>query len=71
MKVRADAARILAAPHRGEKRDDLLPGLRRLTIERATYWFDIDEERRTVRVLAVFFGGQDQVRHMLTRLLDE
>lgn len=71
MEVRAAADRILAAPHRGEKRDDLLPGLRRLTIERATCWFDIDEERRTVRVLAVFFGGQDQVRHMLTRLLDE
>lgn len=69
--VRAAADRILAAPHRGEKRDDILTGLRRLTIERATYWFDVDEERRTVRVLAVFFGGQDQVRHMLTRLLDE
>ena len=48
-----------------------MPGLRRLMIERATCWFDIDEERRKVRVLAVFFGGQDQVRHMLTRLLDE
>ena len=69
--VRSAADRILAAPYRGESRDDVLPGLRRLTIDRATYWFDIDETRRTVRVLAVFFGGQDQVRRMLTRLLDE
>ena len=71
IEIRAAAARILAAPYRGESRDDVLPGLRRLTIDRATYWFDIDETRRSVRVLAVFFGGQDQVRHMLTRLLDE
>ena len=70
MEIRAAADRILTAPHRGEKRDDILPGLRRLTIERASYWFDIDEERRTVRVLAVFFGGQDQIRRMLTRLLE-
>ncbi|MCY4029614.1 MAG: type II toxin-antitoxin system RelE/ParE family toxin [Acidobacteria bacterium] len=70
MEIRAAADRMLTAPHRGEKRDDVLPGLRRLTIERATYWFDIDEERRTVRVLAVFFGGQDRIRRMLTRLLD-
>ena len=71
IEIRAAADRILAAPYRGESRDDVLPGLRRLTIDRATYWFDIDETRRSVRVLAVFFGGQDQVRHMLTRLLDE
>ena len=70
METRTAADRILTAPHRGEKRDDVLPGLRRLTIERATYWFDVDEEHRTVRVLAVFFGGQDQIRRMLTRLLD-
>ena len=70
MEIRAAADRILTAPHRGEKSDDVLPGLRCLTIERATYWFDIDEERRTVRVLAVFFGGHDQIRRMLTRLLE-
>ena len=71
IEIRAAADRILAAPYRGESRDDVLPGLRRLTIDRATYWIDIDETRRSVRVLAGFFGGQDQVRHMLTRLLDE
>lgn len=69
MEVRGAADLILTAPHRGEKRDDILPGLRRVTMERATYWFDIDQERRAVRVLAVFVGGRDQVRRMLTRLL--
>ena len=67
--VRTGANRILTAPHRGERHDDILPGLRHLTIDRAIYWFDVDEARGTVRVLAVFFGGQDHVRRMLRRLL--
>lgn len=67
--IRAAADHILTVPHRGERRDDILPGLRHLAIGRAIYWFDIDEPRETVRVLAVFFGGQDHVRHMLARLL--
>ena len=67
--IRADAERILDAPHRGERHDDILPGLRRLAVGRATYWFDVDESRAVVRFLAVFFGGQDHVRHMMARLL--
>ena len=55
----------------GERHDDILPGLRHLTIGRAIYWFDVDEAGRTVRVLTVFFGRQDHVRHMMTRLLDD
>ena len=66
----AGAERILMAPHRGERHDDIRPGLRHVTIERASYWFFVDEARRTVRVLAVFLGGQDHVRHMLVRLLE-
>ena len=69
--IRVAAERILSAPHRGERHDDLLPGLRHLAIGRAVYWFDVDDERQAVRVLAVFFGGQDHVRHMLVRLLEE
>ena len=71
LQVRATAERISAAPHRGERHDDILSGLQHLSIGRAIYWFDIDEPRRTVRVLAVFFGGQDHVRHMMVRLLEE
>ena len=69
--IRADAERILTAPHRGERHDDILPGSRHLSIGRAIYWFEVDETVRTVRVLAVFFGGQDHVRHMMIRLLDD
>ena len=69
--IRVGADRILTAPRRGERHDDLLPGLRHLAIGRAIYWFDVDDQRQTVRVLPVFFGGQDHVRHMLARLLEE
>ena len=69
--IRAGADRILSAPYRGERHDDILPGLRHLAIGSAIYWFDIDEPRATVRVLAVFFGGQDHLRHMMARLLQD
>jgi len=71
LEVRAAAERILTAPHRGERHDDILPGSRHLSIGRAIYWFEVDETVRTVRVLAVFFGGQDHLRHMMIRLLDD
>ena len=67
--IRAGADRLCAAPYRGERHDELLPGLRHLTIDRAIYWFDVDEAEQRVRILALFFDGQDHVRHMLTQLL--
>ena len=71
LEIRVAAERILSAPQRGERHDDILPGLRHLAIGRAIYWFDVDEVSGTVRVLAVFFGGQDHVRHMMVRLLED
>ena len=68
-KFRQEADRLAAAPFRGESHDDLLPGLRHLTIDRAIYWSDVNEVEQRVRMLAIFFGGQDHVRQMLTRLL--
>ena len=67
--IRLEADRLGAAPYRGESHDDPLPGLRHLTIDRTIYWFDVNEAEQRVRILAIFFGGPDHVRHMLTRLL--
>ena len=67
--IRQEAERLGAVPYRGERHEDLLPGLRHLTIDRAIYWFDVNDKEHRVRILAIFFGGQDQVRHMLSRLL--
>lgn len=69
LEIRAAAEGILTAPHRGDRHDDILSGLRHLSIGRAIYWFDVDDERRVVSILAVFFGGQNHVRHMMRRLL--
>ena len=63
------AERIATAPLRGSAHDRILPGLRQLTINRAVYWFTLDEARREIRILAVFFGSQDHQRKMLVRLL--
>ena len=68
--IRAVAEGIANAPYRGTLRDDIAPGLRFVTVDRTVFWFDLDEERQAVRVLPVFFGGQDHIRHMLARLLD-
>lgn len=71
LEIRAATERIAAAPHRGKRHDDILPGSRHLSIGRATYWFEIDPALRTVRILAAFFGGQDHIRHMMIRLLED
>jgi plasmid stabilization system protein ParE len=65
------AERLATAPFRGDSRDDLLPGLRHLALDRAVYWFRPRPEQRDIQVLAVFFGGQDHQRRMLVRLLQQ
>jgi toxin ParE1/3/4 len=69
MNIRKAVDRLARSPLRGTTRDDILPGVRFLATARAIYWFDVDQKARKVRVLAVFFGGQDHIRHMLVRLL--
>lgn len=65
-----EAERIATAPHRGSRHDDLLPGLRLLTLARASYWFTLDEPSARIRILALFFGPLDQHRRMLIRMLE-
>jgi len=67
--MRRAADRLGTAPMHGTARDDILPGLHQLTLDRVAYWFEVDEPARRVRVLAVFFGGQGHVWRMLWRLL--
>lgn len=68
--IRVSADGIAATPYRGTLREAIAPGLRTVTIDRAIFWFELDEASRTVRILAIFFGGQDHIRHMMARLLD-
>lgn len=55
-------------PYQGTQHDGLIPGLRHVTKDRAIFYFTVDDEAQILRVLAVFFGGQDHQRKMLKRL---
>ena len=66
--IEAEMLALGGAPHQGTLRPDLLPGLRSVTKQRAIFYFDVDDDLRLVRVLAIFFGGQDHQRAMLQRL---
>ena len=47
-------------PQRGQQRDDLRKNLRILAIDRAAVAaFEVDEEKQTVTILNVFYGGRD------------
>lgn len=67
--IKGDGESIASAPFRGTLHDDLLPGLRHVTLNRAIFYFDVNEASEEIRILAVFFGGQDHLRKMLARLL--
>ena len=69
MHIRAAAEGLTLFPELGTARSDILPGLRFMVMDRAIYWYDVDDQARTVRVLGIFFGGQDHIRRMLIRLL--
>lgn len=69
--IRDSAIDLASNPHRGTRQEDYGANVRNITLNQAIIWFNIEEEAETVRVLAFFFGGQDHLRHMLLRLLDE
>jgi plasmid stabilization system protein ParE len=59
---------LARAPYQGTLLPSVVPGLRQVTKNRAIFYFDLDEERQLLRVLAIFFGGQDHRRRFLARL---
>jgi len=69
--IRMNAEKLVKHPYRGTLHDDLLPGLRHITMGRAIYWFDVLEDEAKVRILAIFYGGQDHHVKMLVRLLND
>ena len=66
--VRGQVARLAAQPRIGTRHEETAPGLRHVTFDRMTYWFALDDARRTVRVLGIFHGGQDHFARMMRRL---
>lgn len=58
-------------PHQGTLRPHLGDRIRNVTKGRAVYYFEADNDRQVVRVLAVFFGGQDHDARILLRLFNQ
>ena len=46
----------------------IMEGLRHVTKDRAVFYFLVDESAQELRVLSVFFGGQDHRSHLLARI---
>lgn len=63
-----DMLALVHAPHQGNLRHQISPGLRQVTKNSAIFYFKVDEEKHEMRILAVFFGGQDHEKHILKRL---
>ena len=59
------------APHRGIRHDVSGQVYRHITIDRAIYWFTLDEVAQVLRIEAIFFGGQDHLGRMFARLTAE
>ncbi len=67
--IQSSASDLAKVPFQGTLRPDILPGLRFVRHDKAVFWFIAQEDREVAQILAVFFGSQDHVRHMLARLL--
>lgn len=68
--IEDDMEALGRVPFQGTLWSDLLPDLRWVTKNRAIFYFQIDKAAAAVRILAVFFGGQDHRMKMLLRLSD-
>jgi plasmid stabilization system protein ParE len=66
--IEADLEALAQSPHQGTLSPEIAPGLRHVTKNRAIFYFQVDSEQQIILVLAVFFGGQDHVRHIQKRL---
>lgn len=59
-RLRQKCEGLTLAPERGTKRDDIRKNLRILALEKnAVAAFEVQEDKRMVTILNVFYGGQD------------
>nr|WP_294516349.1 hypothetical protein [uncultured Rhodopila sp.] len=55
-------------PHRGTVHPELRDGVRHVTAQQFVYYFEIDDNRAEVRIITVFFGGEDHLEQIAERL---
>lgn len=66
VEIENDMFALKHAPFQGAT--DPVSGLRHVTKGRAVLYFDLHQEAELIRIVAVFFGGQDHVAHMARRM---
>lgn len=67
--LKSEIDRLAQTPLIGTLSPDIGPGIRFLRRDKAAVWFKADEDGCRMTILAIFFGAQDHIRHMLLRLL--
>lgn len=66
-KLQQKCRELETAPLRGQQRDDLMHNLRVVPIDKkAVAAFIVDEEKKAVLVLNIFYGGRDYEALMMT-----
>ena len=66
-KLQQKCRELETAPLRGQQRDDLMHNLRIVPIDKkAVAAFIVDEEKKAVLVLNIFYGGRDYEALMMT-----
>lgn len=65
--IEAELEALAQSPPQGMLSAQIAPGLRQVTKNRAIFYFQVDDKRQNILVLAVFFGGQDHARHIQER----
>ena len=69
LSIQSSARDLAKVPFQGMLHPDILDGLRFVRNNKAVFWCVVNEELKIVQVLAVFFGGQNHIHHMLMRML--
>ena len=67
-RIDSDTSALGRNPHRGSRRDDILPGLRAISSAgKGVIAFEIDEDARVVRILSVTWAGADWMSRVVGR----
>jgi len=69
--IEDDLARLGDVPFQGTLEPQIMDGLRHVTKNKAVFYFTSDAVNQIVRVLGIFFGGQDHRRHILDRIASD
>lgn len=69
--IRRAADRIAHAPQIGTLHPEIGPGFRHVTLDRAIFWFIASRPDHPVRIVAIYFSGQDHIDRMMRRLRRE